>query len=323
YRLTERTVIRAGGAIYYQPTREDGNADNGIQGVAGGFGAPGSFLATRISYRVRGGFNTFRDLVQGNKPPGVDPAIQLFGGPFYMFPKTGRSPYFMDYNFTVEHSFSTNTVFRASFHENMGVKLLSRKQELNQLDPKYWAIYGTLLGQRLDAPEVIATGFQLPYAGYPTNRQLQQALRPFPQYNNININAGGMNDGHMTFNALETSFEHRFSKGLFLMASYTFAKLISNSDGEDANPGDAQGQNQYQRARDKAVGIQDTPHNAAIMYVYELPVGRGKRWMSQPHPFVNAVLGHWRISGVHRYVSGIALSVTSGQNFFGAGNNAR
>jgi Carboxypeptidase regulatory-like domain len=323
YQLTSRTVIRAGGSIYYQPTREDGNADNGIQGFAGGLGAPGNFLANGISYRLRDGFNTFSDLVQLNKPPRIDPTIQLFGGPFYMFPRTGRAPYFMDYNFTVEHSVTANTVVRASYHENMGVKLLSRKQDLNQLDPRYWTTYGTLLARRLDDPLVIATGFQSPYPGYPTNRQLQQALRPYPQYNNININAGGMNDGHMTYNALETSFEHRFSRGLFLMASYTFAKLISNSDGEDANRGDAAGQNQYNRVLDKAVGIQDTPHNAALMYVYELPIGRGKRWMSQSHSVVNGILGNWRISGVHRYVSGTAIGVTSGQNFFGAGNNAR
>ena len=99
--------------------------------------------------------------------------------------------------------------------------------------------------------------------------------------------------------------------------------MISNTDGEDANRGDAQGQNQYNRTLDKAVGIQDTPHNAALMYVYELPIGRGKQWLSQSHPVVNAILGNWRISGVHRYVSGTALGVTSGQNFFGAGNNAR
>src|SRR5262249_23285721 len=176
YQLTSRTVIRAGGAIYSQPTREDGNADNGIQGFAGGFGAPGNFLATGISYRLRDGFNTFSDLVQANQPPRIDPTIQLYGGPFYMFPKTGPGPYFIDHNFTLEHSFSSHTVLRASFHENMGVKLLSRKQDLNQLDPKYWAIYGTLLGRRLDDPLVIATGFQPPYPDYPTNRQLQQAL---------------------------------------------------------------------------------------------------------------------------------------------------
>jgi hypothetical protein len=145
-------------------------------------------------------------------------------------------------------------------------------------------------------------------------------LRPYPQYGSININAGGMNDGHMTYNALETSFEHRFSKGLFLMASYTFAKLISNSDGEDANRGDGAGQNQYNRKLDKAVGIQDTPHNVALMYVYELPIGRGLRWLNQLNPIVNGFVGNWRISGVHRYVSGTALGVGSGQNLFGAGN---
>src|SRR5262249_24814427 len=89
YLLAERTVIRGGGAIYYQPSREDGNADNGIQGFAGGFGAPGNFLATGVSYRLENGFNTFKDLVELNRPPIIDPTIQRFGGPFYMFPKTG------------------------------------------------------------------------------------------------------------------------------------------------------------------------------------------------------------------------------------------
>jgi hypothetical protein len=327
YKLTENTVIRAGGAIYYQPTREDGNADNGVQGFAGRFGAPGDNLATGISYRLSDGFNTFRDQIEANRPPRIDPTIQLYGGPFYMFPKTGRSPYFMDYNFTVEHSLAANTMFRASFHEVMGVKLLSRKQNINQLDPKYWAIYGDLLGQPLSIAmkdqRVIASGFKLPYEGYPMNRQLQQALRPFPQYNDININAGGMNDGHSTYNALETSVEHRFSKGLFLMASYTFAKLITNADGEDANRGDDKGQNQYNRALDKAVGEQDTPHNFALLYVYELPFGRGKRWLNGSHRIINGILGNWRISGVHRYVSGQALSIRSGQRFFGAGGQAR
>src|SRR5262245_24884107 len=55
YQASPRTVVRAGGSIYYQPTREDGNADNGIQGFAGGFGAPGNFLATSISYGLRDG----------------------------------------------------------------------------------------------------------------------------------------------------------------------------------------------------------------------------------------------------------------------------
>ena len=122
-------------------------------------------------------------------------------------------------------------MFRASYHATIGNKLLSRQQNQNQLDPKYWAIYGNLLGQPvssvLNNPIVVAAGFKLPYPTFPTNLQLQQALRPFPQYASVGSDAGGQNDGHMTFHALESSFEHRFDHGLFVLVSYTFAKLIS------------------------------------------------------------------------------------------------
>ncbi len=324
YQLTPNTLLRAGGAIYYQPTREDGNADNGIQGFGGTFSAPSNTLANGIAFRVRDGFRPFAAEIAKNKPPVIDPGIQLYGNPFYYNPKAGRSPYFTDWNFTIERSVTRDSVIRASYHANLGNKLLARQQALNQLDPKYWAIYGTLLGRRLDDPQVVATGFRPPYDGYPLNRQLQQALRPFPQYGSINSNAGGQNDGHMTFHALETSFEHRFSKGLFMLVSYTYCKLISNTDGEDANRGDLPAaQNQYRRDLEKSVSAQDTPHNLRISYVYELPVGRGKRWLSNLHPVANAILGNWRVSAIHTYVSGQPMRITSGQNLFGAGQNAR
>src|SRR6266487_4946595 len=156
-------------------------------------------------------------------------------------------------------------------------------------------IYGSLLGNTIASvinnPTVVAAGFKLPYPGYPTNLQLQQALRPYPQFSGIDSNAGGQNDGHSTYHALETSFEHRFSKGLFLVANYTFCKLISTSNGEDANR-DTLGavQNQYNRRLDKAVAYnEDTPHNFRIGYVYELPVGRGQAYLSHMPKAVNAV----------------------------------
>ena len=130
----------------------------------------------------------------------------------------------------------------------------------------------------INNPIVVAAGFKLPYPSYPTNLQLQQALRPFPQFSGIDSNASGQNDGHSTYHALETSFEHRFSKGLYLMATYTFCKLISTSNGEDANR-DTLGaaQNQYNRRLDKSVAYnEDTPHNIRIGYSYDLPIGKGK-----------------------------------------------
>ena len=86
--------------------------------------------------------------------------------------------------------------------------MLSRQQSQNQLDPRYWSIYGSLLGNPISSvlnnPTVVAAGFKLPYPSYPTNLQLQQALRPYSQFSGVDSNAEGQNDGHSTFHALES-----------------------------------------------------------------------------------------------------------------------
>jgi len=332
YQLNSKTVIRTGSAIYYQPSREDGNADNGIQGFGGTFGSIGNNLSNGISYLVKDGFTGFSSQIAAIRPPITDPAALsrnlLQQGPFFYYSKAGRAPYFVDWNFTAERTLTATSLARISYHGVVGVKMLSRQQALNQLDPKYWSIYGSLLSTPLSSalnnPTVIASGFRLPYANYPTNLQLQQALRPFPQYSDINSNAGGQNDGHSTFHALETSFEHQFSHGLWMLTSYTFCKLISTSNGEDANrASDGAVQNQYNRRLDKAVSREDTPHNLRISYVFELPFGRGKPFLGHMHPALNAVIGNWKISGIHTYVSGTPLQFPCSQNFFGAGQSAR
>ncbi len=335
YELSPKTVIRGGGSIYYQPSREDGNADNGIQGFGGTYNPPGNYLASGISMLNSTGFLPLNSLINANKPPVSTPAALsaalLNQGVFYYNPTAGRAPYFGDWQFTIERTITNNSLFRASYHATIGNKLLSRKQSQNQLDPKYWSIYGTSLGQSISSlmgsptgsALLAANGFRLPYPNFPQNLSLQQALRPYPQYSNVDSNAGGQNDGHMTFHALETSFEHRFNHGLYMMASYTWAKLISNTDGEDANRGDGSGQNQYNRALDKALGIQDSPHNFRLSYVYELPIGRGKPLLANMPKLANLLLGNWRVSAIHTYVSGRALGIGSGQNCFGACGTAR
>ena len=165
YQLTPNTVLRAGSAIYYQAMREDGNADNGVQGFGGRFTSLPDYLATGISFRLSNGLNEYGDLVQQRKPPQIDPSLLNFGTPTYMTGEAGRAPMFYDWNATVEHSFYPQSVARVSYHANVGVRLLNNKQNFNQLDPRYWSTYGDLLGRRLDDPQVIATGFQPPYAG--------------------------------------------------------------------------------------------------------------------------------------------------------------
>ena len=44
--------------MFYGPIREDGNADNGIQGFGGSFSAPSNFLGNGVAFRLGNGFNT-------------------------------------------------------------------------------------------------------------------------------------------------------------------------------------------------------------------------------------------------------------------------
>jgi Carboxypeptidase regulatory-like domain len=323
WQLTPKTVIRAGSGIYYQPTREDGNADKGVQGFGGLFTSTPDSLAPGISFLNSQGFNTFSQAVQANKPPVVSPTIQLFGTPNFYLPSAGRAPYFVDWQFTVERNFWNNSVLRATYHATIGNKLLTRLTTLNQLDPRYLSIYGSLLSAPLSTvinnPLLAANGFRLPYAGYPLNLPLSQALRPFPQYGNIDMSSGGDNSGHMTYHALEASFEHRFGIGLFMLASYTFEKTLTNAaDSENPFQSNGPAQNSYNLAAEKSVASTDTPQNLRISTVYDLPVGRGRKFLSSMPKGLDWAFGGWKVSAIQTYVSGLPLTIVAGQNMYGA-----
>ena len=312
YQATSKTVIRAGGAIMYDANREDGNADGGVQGFGGNFNVPQNYFSTGISYLLpnasnssQAGFLPYQSLINAGLPPIINPGAANYGSPSYF--SDGRVGQFYDYNFTVEHSFAPSTLLRASFHANYGNQLKS-SQNFNQLDPKYIGIYGSLLSAPLSDPRVQALGLPLPYAGYPLNNTLAESLDPYPQY--AQGFSGTTNGGHSTYNALETSFQHNFSQGLFLQVSYTRSKLIV----DNTSP------NVYVRNREKDISTSDRPNILIFAYIYDVPVGRGKQFGGHWNAFADAVLGGWKISAVQKYQNGAPLGVSCGQNLYGAGS---
>jgi Carboxypeptidase regulatory-like domain/TonB dependent receptor len=308
YQLTEKTVIRAGGSIMWDIIREDGNADSGIQGFGGGFGAINNNLSAGIAFTQKNGINDFRALVESQRPPQLNPGLGVNGSVTYKTRESGKPGYYTDYNLTVEHSFTPSTLLRASFHANYGIKLFQSGLDFNQLDPKYFAIYGSLLTEPVNRPAVVATGFKLPYPTFPQTLQLQQALRPFPQYSGFGAVAS--QTGHSTYNGLELNFQKRYSQGLWLMTSYTFSKTLVSQNG----------QNIYAAITEKIVSNANRPHVFALGYVYELPVGKGKSFGANMNPVLNAIIGNWTISAVHRYQSGTPISVGGcSQTMAGAG----
>jgi hypothetical protein len=124
------------------------------------------------------------------------------------------------------------------------------------------------------------------------------------------------NVGQSTYNAMTARLEQRFHNGLNLLASYTFSKTLTDADAIQPYYSTLQNQggtqNPYDHKAEKAVSNEDITNNFVVSYLYELPMGQGKKFLhSTPKP-VNAIVSGWRISGVQRYLGGQPIS------FFGA-----
>jgi len=132
-------------------------------------------------------------------------------------------------------------------------------------------------------------------------------VRPFPQYGYITTNCCLENLGQSTYHALESKLERRFRNGLNLLASYTYSKTITDADSAQStltgfNSNVFGAQNPYNLRGEKAVSYQDIPHTFALSYMYELPLGPGKKYLN--HGVAGKIAGGWQVSGIHRYQAG-------------------
>jgi len=153
-----------------------------------------------------------------------------------------------------------------------------------------------------------------------------QALRPFPQYGNIDNLQQPI--GSTSYNGLQTKLQKRFSGGLTMLLAYTFSKTIGDVD---TFQGPAAGalnaifarsfqQDYYDNRSERSVTSSDIPHVLALSYTYELPIGPGKRLANKGGP-VGKIVGGWQVSAIHLYQSGRPLFLE--YQAFGASNPFR
>ncbi len=258
-------------------------------------------------------------------PPFVSPS---FGNgramPWWQGKEATRPPAFQSFNFSIQRQLSSSTVAEIAYNASLGSRLQAGLLAYNSLDPSVLTTYGpALLNSRFDSPAAVAAGIRAPF---PTFGQLwgsaatvRQALRPFPQFQDIDTRSGGGDhSGHSTYHSLMIRFEKRYSSGIQFQTSYVFSKILTDSDSYWA---DDVAMNHYNRRLEKSIGEFDIPHNLKFSAVYDLPFGKGKRFMNQ-NPAANAVFGGWRVSGIAIYSSGQprGLSTSNGLPLF-AGSN--
>jgi len=143
-----------------------------------------------------------------------------------------------------------------------------------------------------------------------------QAAKPYPALGDVTLYE---NIGNSWYNGLLLKWEKRFTKGLSYMASYSFSKHIGEAADDlwtTPTPFAPEG---YNRGRTSL----DRTHILAINGIYELPFGKGRKYMNNIHPVGNAILGGWQVSGIYNFTSGRPLTFIVPGATLGNGFNTR
>jgi hypothetical protein len=146
---------------------------------------------------------------------------------------------------------------------------------------------------------------------YPNNSAGTIALanrRPIPEFGDITY---AFNGGKSEYRALQARFESRTKWGLTLLSSYTWSRSLDNGAGslEGPNGNSPAPQNFYDLEDSYSYSAYDQPHNSTTSFVFELPVGKGRKFMSDASPVVDAILGGWQMSGIFNAWSGDRINL--------------
>src|SRR5260370_21688494 len=134
-------------------------------------------------------------------------------------------------------------------------------------------------------------------------------LVPYPQYGGVS--QIGASVGDSIYHGFTLRAERPFSNGLLFQASFTGAKLIDNVN--ERFLGGANYIDPYNLALSRSLSAADISQRFVANYVYELPFGHGKRFLS--HGIASYILGNWQDSGILTAQTGTPISITAACNF--------
>jgi hypothetical protein len=96
--------------------------------------------------------------------------------------------------------------------------------------------------------------------------------------------------GNSNYNAMTINVEHRFTNGLSLLANYTQSRALGNTDAGAKSPYDL---------RDSYGPLSfDVRRHFTSAFVYELPFGKGKRFLAGASRAANQIIGGWQLDSI-------------------------
>lgn len=280
---TPKTVVRAGGGIYYFTYGVVGNN-------APGFSASTPFVPTLNGYLSPASTlaNPFPSGI--DQPTGSRGGLGTFMGRAvtYMNPNA-RSQYSGRWQFSVQRELDKSSVLELSYMANKAIRL-----------PVDLAANGVPVQYLSNSPardqtviNQLTSNVTNPMAGLIPGTTLNggllarnQLLRPFPQF--TGVTAQRLNDGSSWYHALQARFERRFTSGLQMMANYQWSKLMERrSRLNDLDP-----------FLEKRLAAEDRTQRLVASGTYDLPFGRGRKFASNINGVANQIIGGWNMNAI-------------------------
>jgi len=317
YTVNPKTVVRAGYGVFYTQiyyTQWSG----GIGGGSDGFNSTPTFSSTdggiSSAFLLQNGYPV---IPASQIPPFIDSTFrtgQSIG--LYRGLEHGRPPYAQQWNLTIEREVTKDAYFTVAYVANKGTRLPSAVAAVNALDPSLLSL-GPTLYENFAPGQTSLNGIPAPYPGWAAQMtgcapSVAQALLPYPQYCN-NFSSIDENAGSSTFHSFQAKFEKRFTEGFWFLGSYTHSKMLTNTDDvQHIDAGSASAFSPFLRQRYKSLSTGDVPNALSLTLVYQLPFGKGKRFVSNSG-VGDKVIGGWQLTSIFSGSSGIPYFFRSSQ----------
>lgn len=138
------------------------------------------------------------------------------------------------------------------------------------------------------------------------------ARRPYP--NLVNVNAA-LSRGWMSYHSLQTRLERRAVGGSYVLASYTYAKALTNGvSGFGGDPGIVYFPVVSDDKIDVGSANTDLRHNFSLSALYQVPFGNGRRFLGNLQGLPQALFGDWSINTIFIVQSGYPLGMSMANN---------
>jgi hypothetical protein len=143
----------------------------------------------------------------------------------------------------------------------------------------------------------------VPFASYPPTQTLTNALRPFPQYGNINpINS----TGNSWYDSLQMKLNARLKYNITVLGTYTWAKSLTRIATFD---------NWTAFNTQKALDVNSIPQALSINAIYQTPHLRSG--LLGGNRIARHVFSDWQVSAVMRYQSGGLITAPTSNDTLG------